>query len=58
MDSKKEARRMWKSGRASANEGNRMIPHEERERGMRLLPIPFLAMLAAYAVMIACAAAA
>jgi len=49
---------MWKSGRASANEGNRMIPHEERERGMRLLPIPFLAMLAAYAVMIACAAAA
>lgn len=35
-----------------------MIPHEERERGMRLLPIPFLAMLAAYAVMIACGAGA
>lgn len=56
MDSKKEARRMWKSGRASANEGNRIIPHEEWERGMRLLPVPFLAMLAAYAVMLACGA--
>lgn len=56
MDSKKEARQMWKSGRASANEGNRIIPHDEWERGMRLLPVPFLAMLAAYAVMLACGA--
>ena len=56
MEGKKEARRMWKSGRASANEGNRIIPHEEWERGMRLLPVPFLAMLAAYAVMLACGA--
>ena len=31
MEGKKEARRMWKSGRASADEGNRMIPHGEWE---------------------------
>ena len=27
---------------------------DEWERGMRLLPVPFAAMLAAYAVMLAC----
>lgn len=50
MMEKKEARQMWKSGRASVNEDRRMIPQTEWERGCRLLP---LALAAAGALWIA-----
>lgn len=53
MEGKKEARRMWKSGRASADEGNRMIPHGEWERGCKMLPAQFAVEAAAYALMLA-----
>lgn len=48
MPDKKEARQSWKSGRASVREHDRSISQEEWERGMRLLWIPFVLMLAAY----------
>jgi hypothetical protein len=54
MPHEKESAPGVEVGRASANEGNRIIPHDEWERGMRLLPVPFAAMLAIYAIMMAC----
>ena len=62
---KKEARRMWKSGRATdqqvVNSITRAVKSsmareeaERWERMCRLLPVPFAAMLAAYALMLAC----
>lgn len=48
MPHEKESAPGVEVGRASANEGNRIIPHEEWENGMRLLPVPFAAMLAVY----------
>ena len=60
MDSKKEARPAVGSKRATdqqvVNSITRAVKYgtarrrrDEWERGMRLLPVPFLAMLAAYA---------
>lgn len=49
MEDKRKARQMWKSGRASVCEDEGSIPQAERERGMRLLWVPFALLLAAYA---------
>lgn len=53
MEGKKEARRMWKSGRASVNEDRRMIPHGEWERGCKMLPAPFAVGTVLYALVLA-----
>lgn len=49
MPHKEKARRTWKSGRASVSKDKRIVPQEEWERGMRMLWIPFAALLALYA---------
>ncbi|RNL44757.1 hypothetical protein [Paraeggerthella hongkongensis] len=65
MPVKKEARPAVGSKRATdqqvVNSITRAVKYDmvrqrrdEWERGMRLLPVPFAAMLAAYAVMLAC----
>ncbi|MDU2821472.1 MAG: hypothetical protein E7C06_04375 [Eggerthella lenta] len=54
MQGKKEARRTWKSGRASVNEDKRIIAHGEWERGCRMLPVPFAVGTVLYALMLAC----
>lgn len=46
---KKEARPAVGSKRASVCEDDGSIPQAERERGMRLLWVPFALLLAAYA---------
>lgn len=69
MDSKNEARPAVGSRRATDPKINNSLSRavkydmarqrrDEWERGMRLLPVPFAAMLAAYAVMLACGAGA
>ncbi len=65
MDSKNEARPAVESKRATdqqvVNSITRAVKYDmerclrdEWERGMRLLPVPFAAMLAIYAIMMAC----
>jgi hypothetical protein len=62
---KKNARRADQSGRANDQQAMNSITRavkydmercrrDEWERGMRLLPAPFAAMLAIYAIMMAC----
>lgn len=65
MDSKNEARPAVGSKRATDPKINNSLSRavkrdmarqrsDEWERGMRLLPVPFAAMLAIYAIMMAC----
>ena len=65
MDSKNEARPAVESKRANDQQVNNSLARavkydmarqrsDEWERGMRLLPVPFAAMLAIYAIMMAC----
>ena len=50
MPDKRKARQSWKSGRASVCEDDGSIPQDKRERGMRMLWIPFALLLALYAL--------
>lgn len=48
MQGKKEARQMWKSGRASVENDNGSIPQAEWERGCRAVALAFALMAVAY----------